>query len=451
MNMITLAVSIANGFFIPKLITVEAYAFYKTYMLYISFVGFLHFGFINGLYLKYGAFDFEQLPKKTLRTLNRFFIFMQFSISVVLFLLSAICVTMGNGIIFVFVSANVALINIGYYFSQINQFTRRFQIERKILNIKNFLLILMVSLLPSITDKQEIYLLLYQTMVNIIVVFFMFAYNKPLIIGQGTPLSNERANINNIFKNGFFVMLSEFISIFIFGFDSFLVNIFFSTHDFAMYSFAVSLITLLFNLISSVSNVIYPYLARVDKEHLIGYYEFLSTGAILVSAFILSGNYILKIIIGRFLVKYDDCMVILLYLFPTVVFRVMISLIANNFFKVLNLSWEFIQNNIFGLILGVFSDIIFYILFKNVQLIAVASSITFLLWYLKTDCFFCKRFNINWRSVLKRYIFISITIGLYYILQKHMDFILYLLISSAFGLLMYKDEIYKIKNLFCGL
>ena len=121
--MITLAVSIANGFFIPKLITVEAYAFYKTYMLYISFVGFLHFGFINGLYLKYGAFDFDQLPKKTLRTLNRFFIFMQFSISVVLFLLSAICVTMGNGIIFVFVSANVALINIGYYFSQINQFT----------------------------------------------------------------------------------------------------------------------------------------------------------------------------------------------------------------------------------------------------------------------------------------------------------------------------------------
>ena len=95
--------------------------------------------------------------------------------------------------------------------------------------------------------------------------------------------------------------------------------------------------------------------------------------------------------------------------------------------------------------------IIFYILFKNVQLIAVASSITFLLWYLKTDYFFCKRFNINWRSVLKRYIFISITIGLYYILQKHMDFILYLLISSAFGLLMYKDEIYKIKNLFCGL
>ena len=42
-NIINLIISIGNGFFLPKYLSVESYADYKIFILYISYVGILFF------------------------------------------------------------------------------------------------------------------------------------------------------------------------------------------------------------------------------------------------------------------------------------------------------------------------------------------------------------------------------------------------------------------------
>ena len=46
---------IGNGFFLPKYLSVESYADYKIFILYISYVGILHLGYVDGVYIKYGG------------------------------------------------------------------------------------------------------------------------------------------------------------------------------------------------------------------------------------------------------------------------------------------------------------------------------------------------------------------------------------------------------------
>ena len=51
-NVINLLFSIGTNLILPKFLSVESYAAIKTYQLYITYVGVLHFGFNDGMYLK---------------------------------------------------------------------------------------------------------------------------------------------------------------------------------------------------------------------------------------------------------------------------------------------------------------------------------------------------------------------------------------------------------------
>ena len=60
-NLINLIISLAKGFILPKYLSIESYALIQTYLLYVSYVGLLHFGYLDGLYLKYGGRNFEEI------------------------------------------------------------------------------------------------------------------------------------------------------------------------------------------------------------------------------------------------------------------------------------------------------------------------------------------------------------------------------------------------------
>lgn len=51
-NVINLLFSIGTNLILPKFLSVESYAAIKTYQLYITYVGVLHFGFNDGMYQK---------------------------------------------------------------------------------------------------------------------------------------------------------------------------------------------------------------------------------------------------------------------------------------------------------------------------------------------------------------------------------------------------------------
>ena len=63
-NLISLIVSTLVVMVIPKLIGIEDYGYWQLYIFYSSYVGFLHFGWNDGIYLRYGGEKYKDLDKK---------------------------------------------------------------------------------------------------------------------------------------------------------------------------------------------------------------------------------------------------------------------------------------------------------------------------------------------------------------------------------------------------
>ena len=53
-NVISLLFNLLTSFLLPKYLSVDGYAAIKTFQLYVVYVGLLHLGYADGMYLKYG-------------------------------------------------------------------------------------------------------------------------------------------------------------------------------------------------------------------------------------------------------------------------------------------------------------------------------------------------------------------------------------------------------------
>ena len=70
-NAISILVSLVVVLILPKILEVEEYGYFQLFIFYASFVGFLHFGWSDGLYLRNGGLHYSDLNKQLI---NRQFI-----------------------------------------------------------------------------------------------------------------------------------------------------------------------------------------------------------------------------------------------------------------------------------------------------------------------------------------------------------------------------------------
>ena len=74
-QIISLAVSFLLNLVIPKFIDEYAYSYWQMYVLYVGYVGVLHFGLLDGLVLRYGAYDYDELDRARIRSQFKFLLF----------------------------------------------------------------------------------------------------------------------------------------------------------------------------------------------------------------------------------------------------------------------------------------------------------------------------------------------------------------------------------------
>ena len=67
-QMISALVSFLLALIVPRFINELSYSYWQTYVLYVGYVGVLHFGLLDGLILRYSKYDYEELDKSRLRS-----------------------------------------------------------------------------------------------------------------------------------------------------------------------------------------------------------------------------------------------------------------------------------------------------------------------------------------------------------------------------------------------
>lgn len=435
-NILNMFLGIITGFLIPKFLGVNEYGYLKIFTFYVSYVGFLHFGFTDGIYIKYGSYEYDDLPKEKFRSYFRFLLLMQFAIFVILIPITYIFNSDSDRrSIMYFIAVNMVILNITAFFSLINQFTRRFKLYSVNLVLTKILYVIGSIIFFAAGLNNHICFVILQTIANFIVLYSYIRHNKDLVWGKSEKIKNNIKDIRNNFHIGFFVMIGNFMSIIIIGLDRVFIDKFFTLKDFAMYSFAYSMISVFYILLSSLTTVVYPYLARTDQSKMKKTYETIKMFLIIIIGASLSGFFILKFIVLKFLPKYIDALPITLVLIPTVLLSGQNSILISNYYKVMKLQKEYTFNNLVAFMLGLVTNIIAYLVFKTPLSIAIASLISFIIWLFYSDSFFKKKLNLN---IKKAQLMEVITIALFLMIacnfSWYIGFVLYLV---CFGIVMF--------------
>lgn len=103
------------------------------------------------------------------------------------------------------------------------------------------------------------------------------------------------------------------------------------------------------------------------------YYTMLSDVISVVAAAAMSAFFAAKIVVNFWIPKYNDSIAIVAVLFGTIIFRILITLVCGNYFKVLKMIKEYTANNIMAISIGFVFDVVALILFKTSWYIAIAS------------------------------------------------------------------------------
>src|SRR3712207_3119929 len=71
-NIITLITSLVMIFVVPKALSISEYGYFKIFTFYLGYIGIFHLGFNDGIYVNYGNYDYETLPREKFRAYFKF-------------------------------------------------------------------------------------------------------------------------------------------------------------------------------------------------------------------------------------------------------------------------------------------------------------------------------------------------------------------------------------------
>lgn len=388
-NVSSIISGIFVGFIVPKILSVEGYGSYKTFTLYVAYLGIFSLGIVDGIYLKYGAKDYSDLDRPLFRALFKWFLIIHLFFSLLVIGYSLVVISDTNTrFIMITLGINLIAVNITGYFQHLSQITQRFKeySVRKILqSALNIVAVIMLYIVykNSGVIKYEFYVVIVLIINYILMIWYVITY-KELVFGSSRNILEVRFDLWNLVIKGFPLMFSNLCSTILLNIDRQFVNIFFGTLDYAIYAFAYNMLSLVTVATSAVSTVLYPMLKRRDNNSLTMYSKLNS--AVIVMVYIIIMSYFpLTLFIQWFLPKYVPSLPIFRIILPGIAFSSAVTVIMHNYYKILDEVNTYFKKSVIILIFSVIANYTAYSLFGTMASISLASIATMIIWYVYVE------------------------------------------------------------------
>ena len=427
-NLIFLGISIGINFMLPKFLSIESYASFKTYALYLSYAGLFHFGYNDGMYLKYGGMDLKDIDRKDFsRNFYNYFI-LELAVSL---MVCSFGVVFRDYILVAFAFGMLATNIIGY-FKSFYQSIGEFKLYGTSLNLEKLVLFLayLVMILGLKSDAAALYIW-GQILIEFVIAGFLVLYlNRSYPFLRYFKLSFSEI-VSNI-RNGFILMLGNFANGFFTGIDRWFVKLLMSTASFAAYSFSVTLENMVNVFVTPISITMYNSFAKNPDKN---YISRTKSIVLLWGPLIIMAAFPCKWFLEHFMTKYISASNIIFLLFATQQFYVIIKGIYINYYKVVNCQKKYLKQVLIMTAVSICLNVVFYGIFRSMEGIAGATLLTSVIWFLT-----CEISGKELRCSLKEYVALILYLLSYLLcgvyLNAVMGFIVYILclmvITSAF-------------------
>ena len=375
------------------------------FIFYFAFLPILHFGYHDGIFLRYAGINFENLKKSSFS--KHFFLFVLIQL-ILMILVIILNILIFNSFIIYAIALTLFLNNLNGSFAKIYAVTKRF----KSLSLINLLLkiitvIVVVSmLLFSLQDYKIIILsiifsMLLVLLINIFVfrkILFNISYNEKKITKK------VFLEFIEIIKPGFILVLLFFSTTFLFSIDRIFIEWNESLTTYAIYSFAHSLLSIFIQILTSVKVVVFPYV--------VSFSESLKEKTYITITYILNNMFLfiniivifIPIFISTLVPKYYDSMKYFFVLFPIVLYKAQFFLKIYAFININKTFLNALKQTIFLILTTILSSLIVLFLKLNVIYYSITILVNISLWSVIFELRNRKLYNIKVSQVISYYL-----------------------------------------------
>ena len=365
-------IGILSGLVIPKVFDIQSYSYLKTFTLYITYAGMLHFGFSDGMYLILGGKDITDIKKEKIK--GYFYVMLKI-VMVTVAILFIVSIFFIKDMAFRYFVFYILPFQVVLFVSLLYRATGEFnkyvvvRIAQNIVNLASILAVILII-------KSPILYMQIQVIGNIVLAIVT---GTLIILSTKKTEKIERSEIKSITSMGFTIMIANTVSLLFVTLDRWFVKIKFTDSDFAFYSFAVSMLSLFIVLINSITVLFYPYLARNKGDAKV--VSNVKKYIILICSFAPAGYFVLEFIVKNFLKQYIPSLEVLGILIIGIPFMTLTNVLYANLYKVGMRGKEYLivasKMVVLAFILNAFAT---YVL-KDPVMIAYATLVTLVVWY----------------------------------------------------------------------
>lgn len=353
-QIISLAVSFVMGLIVPKFIDEYHYAYWQLYILYVGYVGILHFGLLDGLMLRYGAYDYDELDKKCVRSQFLCLIAITSLSAVILAVAAAAVMDGAERIIFILVACGVVIKNLTTYNAHIFQLTNRIN-QYVFVTIAQRITYGVFVVVLLICGVREFYWFCIADLcgeaagIAIGVVFNKGSLYFGTVSSPRKMFSEFRQNVSS----GMILLLANWSALLLIGSARMIIEWRWGELVFGQVAFAFSLTNIFLTFVTAVGIVLFPSLKRLQQEELPQIYEKIRSGISPVLFFALLLYFPGSVLVRMWLPAYTDSLQYLAILLPIIIFSSKVNLLTNNYLKVYRKERSMLVVNVVSVAVGV--------------------------------------------------------------------------------------------------
>lgn len=374
-NMISTVVSLLTTLIVPKFFgdDISQYGYFQIFVFYVGYVGFFHFGWCDGLYLRDGGKDY--------RKLDRGLFSIQFRILSVLEIIIAFSLTIyaiyliespEYRFITLMIALNIILVIPQTMLSLILQATNRIKEYAYITIISRGVYGMLLLLIFLFGYKDYRLILVGYNISYFISLIISILACREIVIAKAASLSiGISEGVTNI-SIGIKLMLSNIMGFLVIGVARWGVQMKWDVATFGKVSFTLSMTNMLLVLINAIGLVLYPMLKQTDEKKLNGIYKMMST-ILMVSLFgVLILYYPIRVILLLWLPQYIESIDYMAILLPLCVYSAKMSMLVTTYMKVFRYEKLIMIVNFFGLIFASTTILISAFILQNLTIVIMS-------------------------------------------------------------------------------
>lgn len=426
-NLIAFAVSAIVTFIVPKRLGVESYGYFQLYLFYSSYTGFLHFGWADGLFLRYGGAYYDELNKPLMK--GQFVLyFIMVSLLGLMICLISFFVNIGSE------KANVLLVT-GFVIcihlprtllQYILQSTNRLK-EYAFLVTSERVIYICAIILYLLSGSDSYMDMMFSDAIGKFAALAYAMYQcRDILSAKACGLHEIACEAKENIKVGIKLMFANIASFLIIGIVRMSIEHQWDVATFGKISLTMSVSNLLMVFIRAVSLVMFPVLRRTNSDQLSEIYLVLRN-AIMV---LLLGMLILycpaKEVLGIWLPQYADSLKYMALLFPMCVFESKMSMLIETYMKTLRQEKHLLIINLLTVLVSAVLSILCVFVLRNLTLAVLSIVVLIAFRCITAELIMAKSLNVS----VKKDIVMELILACAFILSSW-------LVGNDWGVLIY--------------